>query len=94
MLEQLASTIPENVCIWVKERTPKTSTEAGQLADDYTQARKQNSKVTSGDIPRRLVDQQHRQYQRGGRQGHTPRDCHGTGPIPSNSDLEARNTGG
>ena len=39
VLEQLVSTLPENVRIWVKE--PKTSAEAGQLADDYAQARKQ-----------------------------------------------------
>ena len=94
MLEQLVSTLPKNVRIWVKERKPKTSTEAGQLADDYTQARKQNSKVTSGDIPRRPVHQQPWRYQRGGRQGHAPRDCHGTGPGPSNSDVDARNAGG
>ena len=43
MLEQLVSTLPKNVRIWVKERKSKTSAEAGQLADDYAQARKQNS---------------------------------------------------
>ena len=88
MLEQLVSTLPENVCIWVKERKPKTSIEAGQLADDYTQARKRNSKGTSGDIPRRPVDQQQWRYQQGRRQGHALRDCPGT----SNGDDEVRNT--
>ena len=63
VLEQLVSTLPENVRIWVKEQKPKTSTEAGQLADDYTEARKQNSKVTSGDLTRRQVDQPPRCYQ-------------------------------
>ena len=43
VLEQLVSILPENVRIWVKERKPKTSAEAGQLADDYAQARKQES---------------------------------------------------
>ena len=56
VLEQLVSTLPENVRIWVKERKPKTSTEAGQLADDYTQARKQNTKVTNVEAIKRPMD--------------------------------------
>ena len=94
VLEQLVSTLPENVHIWVKERKPKTSTEAGQLAHDYTQARKQNSTVTSGDLTRRQGDQPPRHYQRGGRQGHAPRDGCDTGPDNSNGDVEVRNSGG
>ena len=94
MLQQLVSTLPENVRMWVKERKPKTSTETGQLADDYTQARKQNSKVTSGDLTRRQVDQPPRCYQQGGRQGHAPRDGRDTGPGKGNGDVEARNSGG
>jgi len=52
VLEQLVSTLPENVRIWVKERKLKTSAEAGQLADDYAQARKQNnnSDVNGGKV--------------------------------------------
>ena len=38
--EQLLSTLPEEIRVWVKERKPKTSMEAGVLADDYIQARK------------------------------------------------------
>ena len=36
------NTLPDNVCIFVKERKPKTSAEAGRLADDYIIARKEN----------------------------------------------------
>ena len=40
VIEQLLETLPSEVRVWVRERKPKTSTEAGQLADDYVQARK------------------------------------------------------
>ena len=37
--EQLLTTLPEDVRMWVKERKPKTTTDAAQLAEDYLQAR-------------------------------------------------------
>ena len=40
VIEQLLDTLPEEICVWVKERKPKTSMAAGELADDYLQARK------------------------------------------------------
>ena len=39
--EQLLNTLPSNVRVWVREREPTTCLEAGQLADDYAQARRQ-----------------------------------------------------
>ena len=36
--EQLLNTLPRDIQIWVRERKPKTSSEAGRLADDYLQA--------------------------------------------------------
>ena len=38
--EQLLETMSGGVRVWVQERKPQDSTEAGQLADDYSQARK------------------------------------------------------
>ena len=38
VMEQLIETLPSYVRIWVKERKPKTSKEAGEYADDYFQA--------------------------------------------------------
>ena len=38
--EQFVNVLPEDVKVWVKERKPKTSEEAGRLAEDYRQARK------------------------------------------------------
>ena len=37
-----------SVRVWVKERKPKTALEAGQLADDYAEARRQSSKEEQG----------------------------------------------
>ena len=39
VVEQLANTMPAELRIWVAERKPKTGLEAGQLAEDYLQAR-------------------------------------------------------
>ncbi|KAL5516316.1 hypothetical protein EMCRGX_G001609 [Ephydatia muelleri] len=42
--EQLLNSLTPAVQVWVKERKPKTALEAGQLADDYTEARRQSTK--------------------------------------------------
>ena len=38
--EQLIDTLPENIRVYVKERKPATSQEAGELADDHTRMKK------------------------------------------------------
>jgi len=38
--EQFAEVLPEEVRVWVKERKPRTTQEAGRLVEDYRQARK------------------------------------------------------
>ena len=50
ILEQLLAILPEDVRIWVKERKPKSSIEAGQLADDYMQARQEGSAIRRGEL--------------------------------------------
>ena len=42
--EQLLNMLPEDVRVWVQERKPKTSAEAGELAEDYMQARENSTK--------------------------------------------------
>ena len=41
--EQLLTTLPEDVRMWVREKKPKSSAEAGGLAEDYLQARSMES---------------------------------------------------
>ena len=95
MLEQLVSTLPENVRIWVKERKPKTSAGAGQLADNYAQARKQNSsnsEVNGGKGTQELRRGNDRQgviaklCRECGRLGHATRDCWSGGPCIPNTE--------
>ena len=38
--EQFVDVLPDNIRVWVKERKPRSSEEAGRLAKDYRQARK------------------------------------------------------
>ena len=40
ILEQFLNILPKNMCIFIKERKPKSSVEASILADDFVQARK------------------------------------------------------
>ena len=50
--EQLVNTLAPDVRVWVRERKPKNSEEASQLADDYLQARKK----LQGEHEQREVD--------------------------------------
>ena len=38
-IEQVLTTLPDAIRVWVREHKPKTCAEAGQWADEYTQAR-------------------------------------------------------
>ena len=42
--EQLLNCLPDDAAIWVRERKPKDSVEAGQLAEDFLQAREQKGR--------------------------------------------------
>ena len=39
VIEQVINTLLEIIHVWIKERNPTAGLEAGQLADDYLQAR-------------------------------------------------------
>ena len=77
------------------KRKPKTSVEAGQLADDYAQARKQNSNsdVSGGKVShdaRRGNDRQGLppKRQQCGKLDHATRDCRSGGLRISNAEED------
>ena len=43
-VEQVKEAIVLELGVWVEEQKPKTALEAGQLADDYSEAKKQTAK--------------------------------------------------
>ena len=45
--EQFLNSLPMDKCLWVVERKPKTCIEAGELADEYEQVRKQDGSMGS-----------------------------------------------
>ena len=74
--EQVLRALPEGIRVWVHERKPKTAAEAGQLAEDYLQARRPlqgNKRMepvgqrTDGESVRRCFDCK--------QVGHLARDC-------------------
>ena len=51
--EQFINVLPEEARIWVKERKPGTSKEAGTLAEDFRQARKETWESATGKVNKR-----------------------------------------
>ena len=78
ILEQLLNTLPQEVRVWVRERKPKTSEEASQLADDYVQARGRNPK----NLGKKPVERQ-AACETCGKPGHQARDCWSNKPTAS-----------
>ena len=73
--EQLINSLPDDVRIWVKERKPKTSEEAGALADDYVQARKKSGKEDHGNTGDRKQENKQRRCHRCNKWGHIAKEC-------------------
>ena len=55
VVEKLLDTLPVDICIWVHERKPKTSTQAGKIADNYIQAKRCSKEMLSSKGERQAV---------------------------------------
>ena len=99
VLEQLVNTLHTDVQVWVRERKPKTSQEAGQLADDsdYVQARKQtNESVDQPWSARKPGDKKSIRCYKCKKLGHIAKECRGSPEPPEDTDrttTEARVAG-
>ena len=71
--EQFIDVLPEEARVWVKERKPCSSTEAGKLAEDFRQARKEAWDSTAG---RNIRSREGRRCYNCKRTGHIAKDCH------------------
>ena len=73
--EQFIEVLPEEVRVWVKERKPRTTQEAGRLAEGYRQARKVElwSPAPKSSVKKRLPIQ--RSCYSCGQPGHLAKDC-------------------
>ena len=85
ILEQFLKTLPDEVRVFVRERSPGTSTEAAKLADDYLQARKEDlASKEEGERARRRCH-------RCGKVGHLAKDCRVllAGQLPKKAQKES-----
>ena len=79
VLEQLLNTLPEDARIFVKERKPRTSMEAGRLADDYIAARKDEA-AEKGEEEKAPDRRQSLRCGKCRKLGHLARDCRQSQP--------------
>ena len=79
-VEQLLEALPTNIRIWVRQQKSKTVAEAGRLAVDYVQARKQEKKgqeSSKGGEPSRNQPGPRPKCDNCGKSGHRTQDCWG-----------------
>ena len=79
VLEQLLNMLPEDARIFVKEREPRTSMEAGRLADDYIVARKDEA-AEKGEEEKAPDRRQSLRCGKCRKLGHLARDCRQSQP--------------
>ena len=95
-LEQLINTMPSQVRVWVKERKPKTSKEAGELAgelaDDYVQARGLEIDTHNPGFRKTVKPGTGRLCHGCGKPGHQIKDCQMKKPLEGRDRMTGRST--
>ena len=91
--EQFLTTLPQELRVWVTDRKPKTSTEAGQMADEYVQTRKstqENKRVSGEKVIKEAV-----LCHTCGKAGHIARDCRSkSGGVQKRNEKEDQEKNG
>ena len=77
-VEQLLNSMNEEVRVWVTERKPKTCAEAGELADDYVQTRRNGKTETYEIAARSSTSKVPVKCFTCGKEGHRAHDCYVT----------------
>ena len=73
--EQFLNTLPTDKKLWVLERKPETCVQAGELADEYEQARRPETETLASSTPKpNRVSSRECQYC--GKSGHAEEDCY------------------
>lgn len=73
--EQFLNTLPTEKKLWVLERKPKTCVQAGELADEYEQARRPETETMTNSMQKpKRTDSRECQYC--GKSGHIEEDCY------------------
>ena len=84
VMEQFLNSLTPDLRVWIRERKPETTSEAGELADQYEQARKSTLGVGSGNSKEGVQRRDHkkdatrsetRRCHACGREGHLARNC-------------------
>ena len=83
--EQLINVMPPDLKLWIKERMPKTAVEAGELADQYMQARGAVRSTGSANVKqeRRPVERRCHECKE---VGHLARECPNKNKMSKGSD--------
>ena len=87
VLEQLMNTLPKDVHIFVRERKPRSSSEAGALADDFVAAKRKSIVEPMEDDQKAREKRQGPQCGRCRKLGHFARDCR-QGQLKAESGKE------
>ena len=90
VMEQFLESLSRGVKIWVRERRPKSVLEAGELADQYDQARKAGLQGNSVRTSTRKNGETEQRSQSNFRGSRTCYSCGGVGHLAKDCNRKSR----